>query len=254
VSGRRDEARVAVTGLSRSLGARPVLHDVTFSLEPGCRYGLVGPNGAGKTTLVRCLAGILVPPRGTVAIGGIDPAHDPESARRALGVAADPRMLPAALPGGAYLDLVGHARGLDDARGLVSDRIDALDLGDRLDDPIATYSLGMRQKLSIVAALLGDPEVLVLDESLSNLDPVSAARVKRWLVSMTDDEGRTVLLASHLLDSVEKLSTRVGLLHEGRIVREWTGDALARSRAEGVDLEQLFVEAIEGGDDLDPTT
>lgn len=237
---------VSVTGLSRSIGARPVLHGVSLAIEPGCRYGLVGPNGAGKTTLVRCLAGILVPPAGTVRIGGIDPAVDPEGARRQLSVAADPRVLPPALPGGAYLDLVGHARGLDDARARAASRIEALDLDGRLDDPIATYSLGMRQKLSIVAALLGDPAVLVLDESLSNLDPVSAARVKRWLVSMTDEDGRAVLLASHLLDSVEKLSTRVGLLHEGRIVREWTGDALARSRAEGVDLEQLFVDAIEG--------
>jgi ABC-type multidrug transport system ATPase subunit len=184
---------------------------------------------------------------GSVRIAGIDPVADPEGARRHLGVAADPRVLPPALPGAAYLELVAHARGVAHPSAVDRKRVAALDLTDRLSDPIATYSLGMRQKLSLVAALLADPAVIVLDESLSNLDPVSAARVKRWLVEITDGEGRAVLLASHLLDSVEKLSTRVGLLHEGRLLREWTANELATSRADGSDLEELFIRAIEAG-------
>jgi ABC-2 type transport system ATP-binding protein len=221
-----------------------VVNDVSFVLQPGEILGYLGPNGSGKSTTVRMLTGLLEPTEGSVWFRGSDVGDDRHAFARRLGyVPEEPHLYPF-LSAREYLELVGRLRDLP--IGLREDKIQALlelfGLGGAAEQPIASYSKGMKQKVLVIAALLHDPDVLIFDEPDSGLD-VTAMLVLRHLAAALARHGKAILYSSHVLEVVEKLCTRVIILHGGRIVAD---DSVSRLRdlMIGHSLEEVFTQLV----------
>jgi len=231
--------------LSHAYGPKRVLEQVDLTIARGEFVALIGPNGSGKTTLMRCLAGILAPTSGTVEIDGERMAVDARAAKARLGYAIDPALLPPPLTGRQCLALFAQTRGLDRIPEETLALAEGLAFLPWLDQPVERCSLGTRQKLGILLGLIGSPPLLVLDEPMNGLDPVSAYEVKQHLVSLVRAGRVGVLLATHALEVAERFITRAVLLSEGRISREWDEAALNVIRADpDHSLEQAMVEAL----------
>ncbi len=221
-----------VKNLSVTLGGRTVLRAIDLQLQPGELLGLIGANGSGKSTLLRVIAGLLPMDTGDVTIGGHSIRSAPMLARANLGFAVDPSLLPDALQGWQCLELFAAARGLDGVPSATLALAKELQLADVLYAEIARYSLGMRQKLSLCLALLGEPPLIVLDESLNGLDPLSVYVMKQALQSLVGEKRCAVILATHMLDTTQSSMTRVALLHDGSFLRTWEAAELERLRAD----------------------
>lgn len=232
--------RLELRSLHLSYGADEVLRGVDLCLAAGELVGLIGPNGSGKSSLMRACAG-LISCTGEIAINGIDPRREPVGGRALLGYAADPSVLPDALRGRQCLELVAGLRQQDeDAVAQAAAVADALGLSPWLEREVAEYSLGTRQKLAVVLALLGSPPLLLLDEVLNGLDPLAAFQLKTILRERAD-AGATVLLATHGLDVAERFLDRAVLLLDGRIAANWNRAELDRLRASEGGLEAAVV-------------
>ena len=236
-------ARLEVCGLRLAYGATPVLRGVDLRLQPGELVGLIGPNGSGKSSLLRALSAQLQFD-GAVHIDGIDLRADAFAAKQRLGVAVEPERLPPSLRGRQCIELVAHTRGLDaaaiDAALALSD---TLGLARWLERDVGDYSLGTRQKLAVVLALIGDPPLLLLDEVLNGLDPLAAYALKQVLRERAD-AGAAVLLATHGLEVAERFLDRAVLLLDGVIAADWNRADLVRLRNEGEGLEAAVVERL----------
>jgi len=235
-----------VTGFSKRYGDLTAVDDLSFRVEGGQILGLVGPNGAGKTTTLRALAGILKPTTGRIQVAGKDLARDPRGAKRALAFVPDTPTPFDLLTVVEHLRFTALAYRVPDGEARATGLLAELDLADKQDALGSTLSRGMRQKLAFACAFLRDPPVLVLDEPLTGLDP-RAIRLVRDAVRRRADAGAAVVVSSHLLDLVERLSDRVLVLHRGKAVAEGTLEAI-RARAAGGTLEEAFFAITEGGD------
>lgn len=221
-----------------------VVDDVNFVVRPGEVVGHLGPNGSGKTTTARMLTGLLDPTAGAVFLEGCDITADPIGFRRRLGyVPEEPHLYPF-LSGREYLELVGRLREMPTS--LLDRKIAALmelfGLAGAVEQGIGSYSKGMKQKVLIIAALMHDPDVLIFDEPDSGLD-VTATLVLRHLVKTLAARGKVVLYSSHVLEVVEKLCTRVIVLHRGRVVAD---DSVAKleSLMASSSLEEVFAQLV----------
>jgi len=221
-----------------------VVHDVSFAVHPGEVVGYLGPNGSGKTTTTRMLTGLLEPTSGAVVFNGNETRRDPMEFRRRLGyVPEEPHLYPF-LSGREYLELAGRLREMPASS--MNRKIDALlDLFGLIDagaQDISSYSKGMKQKILVIAALLHDPDLLIFDEPDSGLD-VTAALVVRHLIATLALRGKAVLYTSHILDVVEKLCTRVIVIHDGSIVADDSVTKLRELLASS-SLEQVFARLV----------
>jgi ABC-2 type transport system ATP-binding protein len=208
-----------ITGLTKRFKIRTVVDAVSFKLHPGEVLGYLGPNGAGKSTTVKMLTGLLPPTSGHIFFQGRNIQTCLSDYKKVLGyVPEEPQLYPY-LSGWEYLQLVGRLRGIQENR-----------LKDRMNDlltlfkihparymSLSSYSKGMKQKVLIIAALMHDPEILIFDEPLSGLD-VTSALVFRHLVNELRMLGKVILYSSHVLEVVEKLCSRVMILHQGKVV------------------------------------
>ena len=205
--------------LAKSYGQRQAVIDASFSLRRGEVFGFLGPNGAGKTTTIRMLVGLVRPSAGRIVIGGHDLRTQREAALRGLGCIVESPDFYDYLTGRENLE---HAARMIDAAAMA--RIDAvtemLRIHERLAARVATYSLGMRQRLGIAQALLGDPAVLVLDEPANGLDPAGIRELRALLRQLADERGLAVFVSSHLLGEVEKVCDRIAIVHRGRVLAE----------------------------------
>ncbi len=229
---------LSLEGVSVTFGGRRVLRGVSFSLRPGEIVAYLGANGSGKTTTVKVLTGLLPPTRGRVLLDGREIAEESPSYRQRLGYVPETADVYPFLSGREYLQMVGRLRALPEAD--LDERIDELlalfGLRNHRRQALASYSKGMRQKVLIAAALLHDPEILILDEPLSGLD-VTAVLVVKSLLRQLASRGRIVLYSTHLLEIAERLCTRVLVLHEGRVVGD---DSVANLRELSRSLEEVF--------------
>ena len=208
-----------VCALTKRFNGIPVVEDVSFTLKPGEILGYVGPNGAGKTTTVKMIIGLLEPSEGQVRFLGRSVIEDLPSFQARIGyVPEEPQLYPH-LSGREYLQLAGRLRGIQ--RSILESKIDELlrlfSLWEDRHCPVSAYSKGMRQKILLSAALLHNPDLLILDEPLSGLD-VTTALVLRELLEGLAARGRMILYSSHVLDVLEKVCSRVLILNKGRVV------------------------------------
>ncbi len=220
---------ITVEHLRKTYGSVVAVDDVSLEVERGEVFGVLGPNGAGKTTLVECLTGLRVPDAGAVRVLGLDPRVDRAAVRERVGVQLQQSALPAKLRVREALDLYAsfYAEPAD-----VGELVEALDLAEVLDRAFGALSGGQRQRLSVALALVGRPEIAVLDELTTGLDPQS--RRHTWqLVERVRDRGVTVVLVTHFMEEAERLCDRLVLIDGGRVVASGTPDALAAGVAGG---------------------
>ena len=201
--------------------ARPAVDRVDLTVRAGEIYGFLGPNGAGKTTTLRMLLGLVRPTSGTATVLG-EPAGSPSALARTGSMIEGPAFYPY-LSGRDNLRVVARLAGVPAAR--IDPALATVDLADRAGDRFSAYSLGMKQRLGVAAALLKDPELVVLDEPTNGLDP-AGMRDMRALVVELGRQGRTVILSSHLMAEVQEVCDRVAVITDGRIVAESTVEEL----------------------------
>ena len=229
-----------VCGLTKRYSGVTVVENVTFALRPGEVLGYVGPNGAGKSTTVKMIIGLLDPSQGQVLFHGRSIIDDLPGYQSRIGYVPEEPHLYAHLSGREYLQLVGRLRGLE--RTVLEAKIDEfLRLFSLWDDrhcAVSAYSKGMRQKVLLSAALLHNPDLLILDEPLSGLD-VTTALVLRELIEGLAARGRMILYCSHVLDVLEKVCSRVLILCKGQVVAHDTLENLRQSTRES-SLEGIF--------------
>jgi ABC-2 type transport system ATP-binding protein len=242
------DSLLCVRALSKSLAGRPVLHEISLEIQRGEFVGLIGPNGAGKTTLLRCITGQWTAPENTITLDGVDVARDPLSAKGLIGYAFDPADLLERVTGRQHVMFIAGLRKLASPEAEIMQLAEMLELTDLLDREAGSYSRGTKQKLGILMALLGRPPFLVMDESLNGLDPMVSYNVKNHLQELAAAGQTGILLASHMLESLERYCTRISMIREGRIYRHWTQAELeAEAAASGKHLEDLFVELMGQG-------
>jgi ABC-2 type transport system ATP-binding protein len=217
-----------------------VLHDLSLTLNKGEIVGLLGPNGAGKTTTIKIIAGILAPASGSVTVCGLPIPERAVDVKQRIGYVPEAAALFESLTGQEFLELSGRLHEVDEevlqlrmrsvleSFELYSDRVSRLD----------TYSKGMRQKILLAAALLHNPELVLLDEPLSGLDVNAAIMIKDLLAALSAD-GKAILYSSHVLDVVEKVCDRVVIIHEGRLIAEGAPEELKSSVHQST-LEAVF--------------
>ena len=233
---------IHVHELTKVYGALTAVQGLSFHVPPGEILGLVGPNGAGKTTTLRSLAGIIPPTRGEIRIAGQDLARSPVAAKAALAFIPDEPQLFDYLTVREHLGFVARLYRQPEAVARGPALLAELELAEKADSLASELSRGMRQKLAIACGLLHQPQVLILDEPLTGLDPVGIRRMKRTIAARAE-AGAAVILSSHLLPLIEELCTRVLIIQNGQRVAMGTVAEIAAGRPElsGRGLEDLFL-------------
>ena len=229
-------ARIVLDHLSKRYGAVRAVDDVSLVLEPGSLTGFVGANGAGKSTTIRMLLGLTRPSSGAATIDGRAYRDLPVPARE-VGALTDPDVFHPGRTGRSALRVLAAMSGI--GRERVDELLDAVDLSDAADRRVKGYSMGMRQRLALAAALLGDPGTVVLDEPANGLDPRGVHWLRGLLRSLAD-EGRTVLVSSHLLAELGQTVDDIAVIDGGRIVAHGPAAELL-SRSGTGSLEDLYL-------------
>ena len=223
--------------------------DLNLHVSKGSCLAFIGPNGAGKTTTIRLLTGILQPTAGRVIVGGTDMAKDPIAAKRMIGFVPDAHEMYDRLTGMEYLNFMADVYGVSKAarKNHIEKYLELFDLENASGEQIRAYSRGMRQKLTIIGALIHQPPVWVLDEPMVGLDP-RAAHILKEEMRMHCERGNTVFFSTHVLDVAEKLCDEIAIINKGQMVAQGSLEEL-RSAEKSASLEQLFLEMTEAGEE-----
>jgi ABC-2 type transport system ATP-binding protein len=238
-------------GLVRTFGSKIAVDDLNLRVRRGEFFGFLGPNGAGKSTTIKLMVGSLRPSAGSVWISGVNVWEDPLRARSLMGVLPEQLNLYERLSGREFLTFAGHMYGLKkgEVQQRAQDLLSVLTLNDDADKLIVDYSVGMRKKIALAAALIHRPQVLFLDEPFEGIDPISSRIIRNILRDLTS-AGVTIFFSSHIMEVVERLCSRVGIINQGKLVAEGTLQEL-RARAsqsghtgEGATLEDIFLEVV----------
>jgi ABC-2 type transport system ATP-binding protein len=211
---------VETHGLTKRFGENAAVNGVELLVPRGCAFGYLGPNGAGKTTLIRVLLGLTRADAGTMSLLGYPVPARRDKALARVGAIVDEPRFHAHLSGRENLELLANARERA-ARDRIGSSLERVGLRHRGDDRVAKYSMGMRQRLGVAACLIGDPELLILDEPMNGLDPAGMQDMREMILSLVA-EGRTVVLSSHLLDEVQRTCDAVAIVDRGRVIRQGT--------------------------------
>jgi ABC-2 type transport system ATP-binding protein len=227
------ERVLEVAGLRAKYGTHEVLQGVELHIARGEWFCLLGPNGVGKSTLLNCVTGRMRIDSGEIRIGSYSMIAQPLEAKRLLGVACAPEQLPGLLTGRQCLEVYAAAKNLRSIDAELLEVAAQLGFTRFIDKCTDTYSLGTRQKLTVLLALIGDPALIVLDEAFNGLDPASAVTLKRLLRERLSQARCGVLLATHSLDIVEHYADTAALMLDGRVARQWTQAEIAELRKAG---------------------
>jgi ABC-2 type transport system ATP-binding protein len=237
------EPLVEVSGVSVRFGSFLALDNLSLRVMPGEVFGLLGPNGAGKTTTIKVLMGLVAVSLGSVKVCGFNPLLDSVAVKSRIGYVAENSIVYESLSPRDFFEFVVSMRKIDSvsANRVVSRLADVFDLAQYFDSPIATLSMGLKQKVALIAAFIHQPPVLLLDEPLNGLDAKSS-RVVKDLISLHVQMGGAVLFSTHIMEIAEQLCTRIGIIDHGKVVAIGTLDQL-RSKTDGMgsSLEDVFL-------------
>jgi ABC-2 type transport system ATP-binding protein len=242
---------IEAIGVVKKYGAVTALAGLDLKVNPGEIYGLLGPNGAGKSTMIKIINGLTPPTSGTVRVLGYDPSTNPVEAKSVIGYVSETSMLYESLSPRDFFEFVASVRKLDPsvANERVSRLAAAFGLGEFYDSPIATLSMGTKQKVSVIAALLHEPPLLLLDEPLNGLDAKSSRILKDIISLHIEKNGGSVLFSTHIMEVAENICTKIGIIYQGKIVAEGSLDELRGKASEGLGaaegnkatLEEVFL-------------
>lgn len=241
---------IELRNIAKTYGSYTALHQLNLSVPAGEVFGFIGPNGAGKTTTIKIIGGILAPTGGTVQIAGIDMARDPVAAKQRIGFIPDRPYLYEKLTGMEFLQFTADVYGVSHAvfQEKAFTLLEMFALADWGEELIESYSHGMKQRLIMCAALLHDPEVLVVDEPMVGLDPVAIRMVKNLFRDLAR-KGVAVFMSTHTLAVAEDICDRIGIIHRGRLIAEGTLDDLRKDIKGGAaDLESVFINLTQAPD------
>ena len=208
---------VEIKNVTKTIGKKTIIDNLSFNVYPGEVFGFLGPNGAGKTTTIRMMVGLMAITKGEILIEGKSIAKEFEAAITKVGGIVENPELYKFLTG--YQNLIHYARMVD---GVTKERIDEIiqlvGLNKRINDKVKTYSLGMRQRLGVAQALLNKPSLLILDEPTNGLDPAGIREIREYLRKLAREEGIAVIVSSHLLSEMELMCDRIGIIQNGKLV------------------------------------
>lgn len=231
---------------------KKAVDDITLSIEGGEIFGFLGPNGAGKSTTIKCLTGILPFQEGSIKICGIDVKQNPVEAKKHIGFVPDEHNMYEGLSGLEYVNFIADIFGVDSLarKERIEKYAGIFKMQEALKSSISSYSHGMKQKISLIAALVHQPDIWVLDEPMTGLDPQSAFDLKQLMFEHVK-EGKLVFFSSHVLEVVEKICTKVAIIDKGKLLTVCDMSELRDKRGD-MSLEQLFLSLTnavsEGGD------
>jgi ABC-2 type transport system ATP-binding protein len=233
---------VTIKNLSKTFERVQALRDVSFTVEKGKLCGLLGPNGAGKSTLFKIMMGLLESDAGEIELAGARATFGESEYKRQIGYAPETAILYEYLTGLEFLRFIAAAKQLPPAarEEQIQHWLAFFDLTAKANELIKGYSHGMRRKVSLSAAFLGAPDILLLDEATNGLDPESSFRLKEYLRKFCE-RGGTVLFSSHIIETVEHLCDRIIILHRGQVLREMERNEWEGLRQQGSSLEQDFI-------------
>ena len=239
---------IEATNVVKQYGPVTALSGLDLKVMPGEVYGLLGPNGAGKTTMLRIITGLTEPTSGSVRVMGYDPQVNPMEVKAAMGYVPENSMLYESLSPRDLFEFIASIRKISPQ--VVNERAtrlaSAFGLSEYYDSPIATLSMGTKQKVSVIASLLHEPSLLVLDEPLNGLDAKSSRIFKDLISFHTQNNAGGVLFSTHIMEVAEHICTRIGIIYQGKIVAEGSLDELRRKvsgQAQGgqATLEEVFL-------------
>ena len=234
---------IELKSLTKKYGDYTAVDDLNLSVQKGEIFGFIGPNGAGKTTTIKMIGGILAPSAGTVKITGIDIQQEPEKAKGKIGFIPDRPYLYEKLTGLEFLKFTADLYGVPDDifSQKAQQNLEMFSLADWSDELIESYSHGMKQRLIMSAALLHDPEVIIVDEPMVGLDPMAILMVKD-LFQRLAQKGVTVFMSTHTLAVAEDICERIGVINKGQLIASGTTADLQReANITDADLEQVFM-------------
>jgi ABC-2 type transport system ATP-binding protein len=235
---------IVIQGLTKVYGKLVALDHVSLTVRSGEVVGLLGPNGAGKSTMMKIVVGILRPTSGTVSVSGYDIVQDPEQAKKVVGYVPENPTLYTGLTVKEFLRFVGKIRGVEDAplEAKIGESLKTFSLEEKAKALLGSLSKGMKQKVALIAATLHDPQVLVMDEPLTALDPKTQIFVNNWIISQ-GNKGTTVLLSTHNLEVVQDYATQIAIIDHGAIVATGGLQSLRELADAGKDarLEEVFL-------------
>ena len=228
----------------RGSGKRAV-DNLSFTVADGEIFGFLGPNGAGKSTTIKCITGILDYEEGSIVINGADVKSDPINAKKKIGYVADEHFLYEGLTGRQYvnfiLDIFQVAK--EEREAKIKEYAEIFEMSSHLDESVSSYSHGMKQKISLIATLSHSPEVFILDEPMTGLDPEGAFNLKQIMAKLAS-EGKTVFFSSHVLEVVEKICTKVAIIDDGKLIAVCDMQELKEKKET---LEELFLKLTDRG-------
>ena len=226
---------IETNGLSKAFGSKMAVDQFDMHVGQGDISGFVGRNGAGKSTVMRMLAGLAAPTDGEVREFGMQPRE--ASASRRIGALIESPGLYGSMSATDNLMMKALALGLADPKDKVRDLLDLTGLGSVGSKATKNFSMGMKQRLGLALALLGSPDLLLLDEPLNGLDPEGAREIRRLIMRLNDERGITVVVSSHVLEQLGKMATRYGVIREGRMVREMSAAEVDQECSDFLQLE-----------------
>ncbi|MGO9487683.1 MAG: ABC transporter ATP-binding protein [Solirubrobacteraceae bacterium] len=234
---------IETRGLTKRFGERAAIDGIDLQVPRRCAFGFLGPNGAGKTTMIRTLLGLTHASAGEMSLLGHPVPLEREQALTRVGAIVEEPRFHMHLSGRENLRVIAAARG-PEVRPRIAPALDRVGLGERADDKVKSYSMGMRQRLGVARCLLADPLLLILDEPTNGLDPGGIQEFREMIRAMVEQEGRTVFVSSHLLDEVEKTCDAAAIIDRGKVVVQ---GSMAELAAGGTPRHELIL----GVDDVD---
>ncbi|MBM4172090.1 MAG: ABC transporter ATP-binding protein [Ignavibacteria bacterium] len=233
-----------IKNLSKKFGNFTAVNNITLDIQKGMLFGFLGPNGAGKTTTIKMITGLLSPSNGNIFLDGIDVWINPVDTKRRIGYIPDQPFLYDKLTGKEFLYFSGGLYSLSKTmiKQKIDDLVEALKIGSWIEKRTEEYSQGMRQRITIAAAFLHNPDLIVVDEPMVGLDPQSAFLVKKFFI-MKVEEGKTIFMSTHSLNVVEEICTHAGIINNGQIIYNDSLPNLDKLITEkDNNLEQLFIQ------------